>query len=373
MTVSTTSSTVAGSYSVLVIGRSVTVVFNTVTVSIMVSSQPDFALTASPSNLAITAGSSGSSTITLSSLGGFAGTIDLAASISSLGPAISLSVSSITLSAGGSGTSTLTVSTTSSTASGSTLTSCGNASSTLIISTTSSTPPGSYSIAITGTSGSISHSITVSATVFSNQPDFTIAANPSFLTVPAGTSTTSTINTGAINGFNSNVILTVATSSGLTGSISPTSLGPNGQATLTVTAPVVGNYTATVTGTSGSLSHSTTVFVTVTSNAPDFTITANPTSLTIVPGASGLSSISLHGVNGFNNTVLLSVSASSMLTATINPTSTGPFGTATLTDTSNTAGSYTAQVTGTSGTLSRTTNGPVIVTRSGVVVVCIVS
>src|SRR5438034_369939 len=435
LTASTSTSTPTGTYTITIIGTSGSLV-NSITIALTVNSppQPDFTLTASPSNLAITAGSSGSSTITLSSLGGFAGTIHLAASISSLGPAISLSVSSITLSAGGSGTSTLTVSTTSSTASGSytvmisgvsgtvshsttlsvmvnpvpkpdfsigpsgvniglaqgastfqpisltslggftgtvsltdsvspsgltlglspssvTLTSGGNASSTLIISTTSSTPPGSYSIAITGTSGSISHSITVSATVFSNQPDFTIAANPSFLTVPAGTSTTSTINTGAINGFNSNVILTVATSSGLTGSISPTSLGPNGQATLTVTAPVVGNYTATVTGTSGSLSHSATVFVTVTSNAPDFTITANPTSLTIVPGASGLSSISLHGVNGFNNTVLLSVSASSMLTPTINPTSTGPFATATLTVTSNTAGSYTAQVTGTSGTL----------------------
>ncbi|OLB72205.1 hypothetical protein AUI06_01900 [archaeon 13_2_20CM_2_52_21] len=456
MTVSTTSSTAAGPYSVLAIGRSLTGVFNTVTVSVMVTSQPDFALTASPSNLAITAGSSGFSTITLSSLGGFTGTINLAASISPSGPAISLSVSSIALSAGGSGTSTLTVSTTTSTASGSytvivsgvsgtvshsttlsvmvnpvskpdfsigpsgvniglaqgastfqpvtltslggftgtvsltdsvsssgltlglsqtsvTLTSGGTASSTLTISTTSSTPPGSYTITITGTSGSISHAITVSVTVFSNQPDFTIAANPSFLTVPAGTPATSIINTGAVNGFNSNVILTLATSQGLTGSISPTSIGPNGQATLTVTAPVIGNYTATVTGTSGSLSHSTIVFVKVTSNAPDFTITANPTSLTIVPGASGLSSISLHGVNGFNNTVFLSVSASSMLTATINPTSTGPFGTATLTVTSNTAGSYTAQVTGTSGSISHTTTVTVIVSSSGVGVVCIVS
>src|SRR5207247_6732643 len=103
-------------------------------------------------------------------------------------------------------------------------------------------------------------------------------------------------------------------------------------------------------GRSRNVCHWTTRCLYVISNAPDFIITASPTSLTIVPGASGLSSISLHGVNGFNNTVLLSVS--SMLTATINPTSTGPFGTATLTVTSNTAGSYTAQVTGTSGTLS---------------------
>src|SRR5438445_9926679 len=159
MTVSTTSSTAVGSYSVVVIGRSVTGVFNTVTVSVMVTSQPDFALTASPSNLAITAGSSGASTLKLSSVNGFTGTINLAASISPSGPAISLSASSITLSAGGSGTSTLTVS------------------------TTSSTSAGSYTLIISGVSGSLSHSATMSVTVTSNVPDFTITTNPTSLSL----------------------------------------------------------------------------------------------------------------------------------------------------------------------------------------------
>src|SRR5438445_4368051 len=181
-------------------------------------------------------------------------------------------------------------------------------------------------------------------------------------------------------GFAGTVSLTESvSSSGLALGLSPSSVtltsGGTASSTLTISttsSTPPGSYTITITGSSGSLSHSTTVFVTVTSNAPDFTITANPTSLTIVPGASGLSSISLHGVNGFNNTVFLSVSASSMLIATINPTSTGPFGTATLTVTSNTAGSYTAQVTGTNGSLSHTTTVTVIVTSSGVGVVCIV-
>jgi hypothetical protein len=61
------------------------------------------------------------------------------------------------------------------------------------------------------------------------------------------------------------------------------------------------------------------------------------------------------------------------LTATITPTSTGPFGSATLTVTSNTPGSYTAQVTGTSGSIFHTTTVTVTVTSSGVGIVCIVS
>ena len=105
--------------------------------------------------------------------------------------------------------------------------------------------------------------VTVSAVI----PDFTINANP--LTVgpiiPTVTGT-STITVVPIYGFNGDVTLTTnAVSSGLTATLSPgTITGASGTSTLTVSANTVGNYSLSVIGTSGPLSHITkTINVTV--------------------------------------------------------------------------------------------------------------
>ena len=107
---------------------------------------PDFGISASPASLSIHIGSSGTSTITLTSLNGYAGTIGLSTSIACSGvclvyPTASLNPTSVTLSAGGTGLSTLTVS------------------------TSVLTTPGTYTITITATSGSITHTMTVTVQV----------------------------------------------------------------------------------------------------------------------------------------------------------------------------------------------------------------
>ena len=107
---------------------------------------PDFGISAAPSSLTIHLGSSGTSTITLSSLNGFAGTVSLSPSITCSGtciiyPTATLNPTSVTLAAGGAGTSTLTVS------------------------TTVLTTPGTYVVMITATSGSITHTVTVTVQV----------------------------------------------------------------------------------------------------------------------------------------------------------------------------------------------------------------
>src|SRR5438309_3044673 len=107
---------------------------------------PDFGISATPASLSLHIGSSGTSTITLTSLNGFAGTIGLSTSIACSGlclvyPTASLNPTSVTLTAGGSGVSTLTVAT-------SVLTTLGT-----------------YTITITATSGSITHTVTVTVTV----------------------------------------------------------------------------------------------------------------------------------------------------------------------------------------------------------------
>jgi len=107
---------------------------------------PDFGISAAPSSLTIHLGSSGTSTITLSSLNGFAGTVSLSSSIACSGtciiyPTATLNPASVTLAAGGAGTSMLTVS------------------------TTVLTTPGTYVVMITATSGSITHTVTVTVQV----------------------------------------------------------------------------------------------------------------------------------------------------------------------------------------------------------------
>src|SRR5207249_5804350 len=72
---------------------------------------------------------------------------------------------------------------------------------------------------------------------------------------------------------------------------------------------------------------------------PEFTVTANPSSLTINPGATGTSTIALTSLNGFSGTVSLSTSPSptcpspNCSTWSINPTSVtlSPNGTASST------------------------------------------
>src|SRR5437879_465912 len=107
---------------------------------------PDFGISATPASLSIHIGSSGTSTITLTSLNGFPGTIGLSTSNACSGlclvyPTASLNPTSVTLTSGGTGVSTLTVA------------------------TSVLTTPGTYTITITATSGSITHTVTVTVQV----------------------------------------------------------------------------------------------------------------------------------------------------------------------------------------------------------------
>ncbi|MGD0803076.1 MAG: class II glutamine amidotransferase [Candidatus Bathyarchaeia archaeon] len=95
-------------------------------------------------------------------------------------------------------------------------------------------------------------------------PDFTISASPSTSTVTAGGSVTSTMIISALNGFTGTVTLTA--SSQFTTTLTPSSLPGYGTSVMIVTIPastIAGTYPIAVTGTSGSLIHSTTINVNV--------------------------------------------------------------------------------------------------------------
>jgi hypothetical protein len=118
-------------------------------------------------------------------------------------------------------------------------------------------------LTITASDGTLSHSTQVTLVVQAQAPvgDFTIGATPSSQTVSRGGATTYTVTVTPVNGFSGSVSLSV---SGVpfkgTAAFSPNPT--TSTSTLTVTTwkkTTTGTYTLTITGTSGGLSHSTTV------------------------------------------------------------------------------------------------------------------
>jgi len=96
--------------------------------------------------------------------------------------------------------------------------------------------------------------------------NFSISASPTSRSVRAGNSTTYTVTVTRSGGFSGSVALTTGVlPSGVTASFNPTSL-TSGSSTMTVTtqrSTPTGTDALTITGTSGSLAHSTTVTLTV--------------------------------------------------------------------------------------------------------------
>src|SRR5712692_1645024 len=199
----------------------------------------------------------------------------------------------------------------------------------------------------------------------SSQPSFTLSALPTSLTFLQGASGSTTITINPLNGFSGNVNLTV---SGLPSGVSA-SFGTNPATTsslLTLSATgtaTTGTFTVTVAGASGSLGSTVTITLTV-NPAGDYTLSASPSSLSVIQGTNGTSTITVTPQNGFNGSVSLSASGlPSGVTASFNPSSTASTSTLTLTA-SNTAalGTFSVTVTGVSGGLSHTTSLSLTVT-----------
>jgi hypothetical protein len=142
LTVNATSN--VGNYNVVVIGIATShgrTNYASADLAVQVVSNQDFTITSSPSKIVNIFGSSNTTTITVSSLNGYAGTVGLTFTAPFGYITVTGSQNPLTLSSG------------------------GTASSTLTIATSLSTKLGTYNITITGTAGSRVHSTIISLTV----------------------------------------------------------------------------------------------------------------------------------------------------------------------------------------------------------------
>jgi hypothetical protein len=174
----------------------------------------------------------------------------------------------------------------------------------------------------------------------------------------AGAGATYTAGVASLNGFADNVALSLTglPSAVGTASFSPQVIAGAGSAQLTVTTlPTApgGTYPLTITGTAGSLTH--TVPVTLVVSARDFALTVSPSSVTISRKQSAKYTVGVSAAGGSVGGVSLTVAGlPAGTTAVFSPNPVGSPGSSTLTvkTTSSTPrGTYTLQITGTSGSL----------------------
>jgi hypothetical protein len=195
-----------------------------------------------------------------------------------------------------------------------------------------------------------------SASVLTPSPKFSLSATPSSLTIVRGNSNTSTVTITPSNGFAENVSLSASSlPGGVNAFFSPNPASASSTLTLTASdSAASGVATVTITGTSGSVTDSAVVNLTV-QQAPNFTLALAPSTLTVALAANNTTVVTVNPENGFNSTVMLSASVlPSGVSASFNPNPATSTSVLTLAASSSApTGSASITVTGTSGTLTQ--------------------
>lgn len=261
------------------------------------TSSGSFTLSAN-SSVTLAQGASESITVSATGANSFQGAVSVAAS--GLPAGVTLSPANATISPGSSAKFTLTAS--------------------------STAAVGTSTVTFTGMSGSLSASTTVSLTVTAASapsgptPDFVMSVSPASLTLAAGASGQVTVSSTGVNGFSGNIDVTLGgLPAGVTSSPSTITLTPGTPVAVTLTADTTVTTTstpATVTflGSSGTLSHRTTLALSLTGTGTpgsggSFQLAVNPPTLSLTSGgATVVVDASITAQNGFNSPVTVAVS-----------------------------------------------------------------
>lgn len=291
---------------------------------------PDYTLSAAPATLTVTAGASGTSSISINRTGAFAGDITLALTGNPVGVTGTFAPNPAT----------------------------GTAS-TLSIVTTAATVPGTYALTVTGTAtGIASRTTTVSLTV-NAAPAVTVALTPATLSIVAGATGQTAVTITRVGGLTGDVTVTAE---GLPVGVTQGALaitGTTGSATFTATtAAVPGTYNVTVRGTSGAISGTASLTLTITAAPSIALVVGPPSSVSVVQGATGTLVANITRNGGFAGTVNLAVTGlPAGVTTTITPAAaTGATASISLAVGSGVAvGTYPATLTGTATGLTNAT------------------
>ena len=310
----------------------------TTTIALTVTPKPGFTLAPSASTLSVTQAKTATDTITVTDVGGFTGSVTLAATGLPAGVTATFGANPTT------GTSVITF----------------TASATATV--------GTSTVTITGTSGSTTATTTIALTVVPSTGSFTIAPSTTNCTMPQGGSCSVTISITDISPFAGQVTLSATgLPSGVSGSASINPATTTSVFTFAAsTTATVGASTVTITAASGGLSKTITITLTVTTGG-NFTITPSAPSLVIAPGASGTDTFTVTDVSPFAGSVTCSVSGQPVGVApafSINPITTTSVLTVAVSSTAA-IGTYPITITCTSGTLTSTTTIALTVTGTG--------
>ena len=306
------------------------------------SQAPSYAATISPGTVSVPEGSQGTAVISTTVSGGFTNAITPSAV--GLPQGVTATFSPATIAAPGAGSSTMT------------------------ITVPASTPAGSYPFVISTFGGGDAINQNATLIVTSNgPPNFALTASPASVTVGQGNQGGTTITASISGTFNSSIALSASgMPAGTTVNFSPQSIpapgAGNSAMTITVGASTpTGTYPITVTGNGAGIQQNTTVTLTVGVQQPTFTISATPSSLTIVQGNGGASGIETTASGGFNSSISLSASGvPSGTTVSFNPQTisapgTGASGMTITVGSSTPVGTYPITVTGNGGGIQQST------------------
>jgi hypothetical protein len=253
--VSATTSTATVTFTTTVNGQTAS---TQASLSVQAAAPPaaDFSLTVSPASVSLIAGGA-TSTVSAQATGanGFAGSVQVA--ITGLPAGLTVSTPSFTLNVGS-----------------------APAASNLTFTATTGTAPGSYTAVFTGSSGAITHTaslaITVTAAPPPPQPDYSLAISPQTLSLTIGGAGQAVqLTATALNGFSGTASVALSgLPAGVTANPATVSLTPGTPQSITLTAgnsAQAGSASVVFTATSGSLTHSATLTLSVTTSGVNVT------------------------------------------------------------------------------------------------------
>ena len=289
------------------LGASQSAIVHSTQLTLRVLAAKDFTVAVAPSIISIQPGTSTTSTVTVTSFGGFAYPVELTANGAPTGLSLSFSPNPMNQTSGGAATSTLT------------------------ISVSSSASPGTYPMQIIGNSPAIglSHSTVFAVTVSqSANPDFSITSAP-IIGINQGTSSGVNVYVSSINHFTSTVTLSASwvglSPQGVSFTIPSSATPPDDGSTpvgVTLSASTTaqgGSYTLSVIGASGSLSHTVNILVQVIISGGDFSVSISPSTITMIQGSQTTSSVTLQASGTFSSAVTLTTAAVNGLFVSFNP------------------------------------------------------